>query len=377
MTNSKLASLAIWLPDQLSPDVIQSVERLRLSVDVRHVALMPDVHLAKDVCIGTVVATERLIYPAAIGGDIGCGMISLALDSDARAIDNERAAARVLAGLYELVPSNKHRKPRELPASVTQLQLSDERLQKVAGRDGRVQLGTLGRGNHFLEFLADQDSRLWVMIHSGSRALGQAVTEHHLKNARSAESGLKYLDSDEECGRLYLADVQWAQAYACENRRAMLIAVVELMQRLFGITSDWNSLIQCDHNHVRPEVHGGNMLWVHRKDAQSAKADEPGIIPGSMGTASFHTLGRGCSDALMSCSHGAGRVLNRSEARQTVSVKDFARQVGKLWYDHRRAVGLRDEAPAAYKDIRQVMKAQRDLTRIVRELRPLLTYKGV
>ena len=207
--------------------------------------------------------------------------------------------------------------------------------------DGRVQLGTLGRGNHFLEFLADQDSRLSGHNPQRLGAVGQAVTEHHLKNARSAESGLKYLDSDEECGRRYLADLQWAQGYAAENRRAMLARVVELMQRLFRITSDWNSLIHCDHNHVRREVHGGNMLWIHRKGAQSANADEAGIIPGSMGTASFHTLGRGCSDALMSCSHGAGRVLSRSEARQTVSVKDFAREVGKLWYDHRRAVGLR------------------------------------
>lgn len=376
MTNAKPAPLTTWLPEPLGPEVIQAVDRLRLSDDVQHVALMPDVHLAKDVCIGTVVATERLIYPAAIGGDIGCGMISLAFDADACVIGNERAAAQLLAGLYEFVPSNKHRKPRAFPTSLMHLQLSDQRLQRLAGRDGRVQLGTLGRGNHFLEFQADQDNRLWVMIHSGSRAVGQAVMDHHLKNARRADSGLKYLDVQEESGRLYLADFHWARAYASENRVAMLTAVVELMQRLFGMTSDWDSLIHCDHNHVRQELHGGKMLWVHRKGAQSANSDELGIIPGSMGTVSFHTLGRRCADSLRSCSHGAGRALSRSEARQTVSGKEFARQVGKLWYDHRRAASLRDEAPSAYKDIRQVMKAQRDLTRIVRELRPLLTYKG-
>ena len=377
MTNSKPAPLTTWMPDHLSPEVIQSVDRLRLSDDVRHVALMPDVHLAKDVCIGAVVATEHLIYPAAVGGDIGCGMISLAFNANACVIDNERPAARVLAGLYELVPSNKHRKPRELPASLAPLHLSDRRLQRLAGRDGRVQLGTLGRGNHFLEFLADQDSRLWVMIHSGSRAVGQAVMEHHLKNAPCTKSRLKYLDVEQEAGRQYLADLRWARTYAAENRRAMLTAAVEMMQRLFGMTPDWNSLIHCDHNHVQRELHGSNMFWVHRKGAQSANLDEAGIIPGSMGTASFHTLGRGCAEALMSCSHGAGRALSRSEARQTVSGKEFARQVGKLWYDHRCAETLRDEAPSAYKNIRQVMKAQRDLTRIVRELRPLLTYKGV
>jgi len=377
MTNAGPAPLKSWLPNQLSLEAIQSIDRLRISDDVRYVALMPDAHLAKDVCIGAVVATERLIYPAAIGGDIGCGMISLAFDADACAIDNERAAARVLAGLYEFVPSNKQRTPRELPASLMHLQLSNQRLRRLAGRDGRVQLGTLGRGNHFLEFQADHDNRLWVMIHSGSRAVGQAVTNHHLQNARHAESGLKYLDFEDGAGPLYLADVCWARSYAAENRLAMLTVVGELMQSLFGVTSDWNSLIHCDHNHVQRELHGGKMLWVHRKGAQSAKPGELGIIPGSMGTASFHTLGRGCADALMSCSHGAGRALSRSEARQKVSGNEFARQVGKLWYDHRRTEKLRDEAPSAYKDIRKVMKAQRDLTRTVRELRPLLTYKGV
>jgi tRNA-splicing ligase RtcB len=157
----------------------------------------------------------------------------------------------------------------------------------------------------------------------------------------------------------------------------MFVAVAALMQRLFGINADRSSLIHCDHNHVQPESHAGNLFWLHRKGAQSAQSDEPGIVPGSMGTASFHTSGRGCASSLTSCSHGAGRRLSRTAARREVSGKDFARQVRKLWYDHRLADQLRDEAPAAYKDIRQVMKAQRELVRIIRELRPLLTYKGV
>lgn len=377
MSNDTPAPLTTWLPHPLAPDVKQSVDRLRRSDDVRHVALMPDIHLAKDVCIGAVVATERLIYPAAIGGDIGCGIVTLAFDADASVIDHAKGAAQVLAGLYELVPSNKHRKPRDLPTTLPLHELSDPRLQRLAGRDSRVQLGTLGRGNHFLEFQADQDGRLWVMIHSGSRAVGQAVTEHHLEQATSAGSGLKYLDSAEASGQAYLADVRWARAYASENRLAMLTAVRELMHRFFKVASDWDSMIHCDHNHVQQETHDGKLLWIHRKGAQSANSRELGIVPSSMGTPSFHTLGRGCAEALMSCSHGAGRALSRSEARQTVSGKDFARQVGKLWYDHRHATRLRDEAPSAYKEIRQVMKAQRDLTRIVREVRPLLTYKGV
>jgi tRNA-splicing ligase RtcB (3'-phosphate/5'-hydroxy nucleic acid ligase) len=374
---AKPAPLATWLAEPLTADVLQSVERLRRADDVRHVALMPDVHLAKDVCVGAVVATERLIYPAAVGGDIGCGMLAVAFEADAGIVDNERSAARILAGLYEHIPSNRHSKPRELPATLARVQLSDRRLQSIAGRDGRVQLGTLGRGNHFLEFQADQEDRLWVMIHSGSRAVGQAVTEHHFRNARTGRAELGYLNSGDEAGERYVADVQWCRVYAAENRRAMLTAVCDLMQRAFSVSDDWSSLILCDHNHVRQELHGGKTLWVHRKGAQSARAGELGIIPGSMGTASFHTVGRGCADAMMSCSHGAGRALSRAEARQQIGGKEFARQVGQVWYDHRRAAKLRDEAPAAYKDIRHVMKAQRDLTRVVRELRPVLSYKGV
>jgi tRNA-splicing ligase RtcB len=377
MTDVKLAPLTTWLTGPLDPKVMQSVNRLRMSEDVRRIALMPDVHLAEGVCIGAVVATERLIYPAAVGADIGCGIVSIAFEAEASLIDSDRTAGKILAGLYECVPVNKHVKPRELPGSLSKLLLSDARLQKSAARDGKVQLGTLGRGNHFLEFLADHDNRLWTVIHSGSRAMGQLVTHHHLGRATSSDKGLHYLDVESEPGEQYLADVHWARAYAAENRLAMLTAVVQLVQRLFGVAPEWDTLIHCDHNHVQRERHGEQWWRLHRKGAQSATNDEPGIIPGSMGTATFHTLGRGCAEALHSSSHGAGRALSRSEARQTVSQREFARQVGKLWYDHRCAAKLREEAPSAYKDIRHVMKAQRDLTRIVRELRPILTYKGV
>ena len=376
MSDAHQAGLKSWLTEPLAPEIVKSVDRLRQMDDVQRIALMPDVHLAQDVCIGAVVATRELIYPAAVGGDIGCGMAALAFDVDATSVDNEQAAATVLKGMYDRVPGNKHRKPRDLPAELESLPLSDSRLRHIAQRDGRVQLGTLGRGNHFLEFQSDPDGRLWVLIHSGSRAMGQEITAHHVKNAGRSTFGAKYLSAREDSGRSYLADVEWARGYARENRLAMLRAVERLMQQAFGIIADWSSLIHCDHNHVQRETHFGELFWVHRKGAQSARADEPGIIPGSMGSTSFHTIGRGCEDALMSCSHGAGRKLSRSEARQSVSEKAFSRQVGGLWYDHRRSAKLRDEAPSAYKDIRSVMRAQRELVRIEREQRPLLSYKG-
>ena len=150
-----------------------------------------------------------------------------------------------------------------------------------------------------------------------------------------------------------------------------------LLSEQFGGAAEWTTLIHADHNHVQQETHGGREFLVHRKGAQSAAENEAGVVPGSMGTPSFHTMGRGCAASLTSCSHGAGRRMSRTEARRSVSAKAFRRQVGKLWYDQRRSDRLRDESPGAYKDIREVMRAQKELTKTVRELTPVLSYKGV
>ncbi len=373
------ANIRTWLSEPMSSEVAKSIRRLAEAEDVRHLAVMPDVHLANDVCIGTVVATSRLIYPAAIGGDIGCGMAAVRFDISADLLEGERTAARVLAGLYERVPTNRHSAvtmPRELPEELVAAPLSDQRLEKLKRRDGRVQFGTLGRGNHFLEFQEDQEGQLWLMVHSGSRAMGQVITAHHVARASLVSNGLNFLDSQSETGEAYLNDVGWAQHYAEQNRLAMVAAVAELLLDQFGVNTDWPFLIHGHHNHVRREEHFGKQLWVHRKGAQSSQCDEPGIIPGSMGTASFHVSGRGCAEALCSSSHGAGRKLSRTQARQTISTRQLQHQMKSVWFDHRRAGALRDEAPAAYKDIYAVMRAQKKLTRITRELQPLLSYKG-
>ncbi|MBA3480858.1 MAG: RtcB family protein, partial [Pirellulales bacterium] len=214
MAPEKIATLKTWLTEPLSKEVDQSVKRLRQAEGVRAVALMPDVHLAEQVCVGAIVATEELIYPAAVGGDIGCGMAAVAFDVEAAAIDNERAAGAVLAGLYQIVPANKHRNPRDLTEDLQKQPLSEPGLQRLAARDGRVQLGTLGRGNHFLEFQADQEGRLWALVHSGSRAMGQAITEWHLRRATSMGGELKALEAASNEGESYLADVAWARRYA-------------------------------------------------------------------------------------------------------------------------------------------------------------------
>ena len=374
MTDSP-ASLQIWAAEPLPPDVAKSAERLRQAEDVRHVVVLPDVHLAKDVCVGAVIATRRLIYPAAVGGDIGCGMAAIALNAAGDLIGNDRSAAWLLAALYRLVPSNRHRARQDLPASLEGVALSDPALEKQAQRDGRVQLGTLGRGNHFLEFQADEEQRLWVIVHSGSRGMGQAITEHHTRGACQA-SGLACLDADTDAGRAYLADVAWARTYAAENRLGMLRAVESILQDGFSTAIDWTTLIHSDHDHVRRETHFGEEFWVHRKGAQPASAGEAGIIPGSMGTSTFHVEGRGCAEALMSCSHGAGRQLSRNAARRSIGVRQLERQLRGIRYDHRRSLELRDEAPEAYKNIESVLRAQKDLVKIVRRLQPVLSYKG-
>lgn len=172
MNDNPGATLTTWLVEPMDREVAKSIERLRNAEDVRRVAVMPDVHLGRDVCIGVVLATTHLIYPRAVGSDIGCGMAAVALDADASLLDNERAAALALQQLYAQVPTNKHRNTGELPSSLNPQSLSCPRLGKLAARDGRLQLGTLGRGNHFLEFQRDATGRLWMMVHSGSRGMG-------------------------------------------------------------------------------------------------------------------------------------------------------------------------------------------------------------
>jgi len=265
-----LASLRIWAAERLPAAVAKSAERLRLAEDVRHVVLLPDVHLAKDVCVGSVIATRRLIYPAAVGGDIGCGMAAVAMNAASDLIDDDRRAAWLLAALYRQVPSNRHAARQDLPSSLAGMAPSAVALEKAASRDGRVQLGTLGRGNHFLEFQADDEQRLWVLVHSGSRGMGQAISEHHTRGAHRT-SGLACLDAETDAGRAYLSDVAWARTYAAENRLAMLRAVETIFQDGFSTSIDWTTLIHSDHDHVLRETHFGRLLRLGKPASSPAR----------------------------------------------------------------------------------------------------------
>jgi tRNA-splicing ligase RtcB (3'-phosphate/5'-hydroxy nucleic acid ligase) len=371
--------ITTWSPEPLTPEVRQSLQRLSKSEDVVRVSVMPDVHIAGDVCNGVAMATEELIYPQAIGADIGCGMLAVAIDLPATALSDQRPAARVLTEITWRIPSLKHDGTQPLPElteTLIQNPLSARSLDKLKHRDGRWQLGTLGRGNHFVELQSDTHGRLWLMIHSGSRGMGQLITDHHLHVTKLSDAGFQFFDASSAEGESYLSDLNWAIAYANENRLAMATSIDVLMLEVFKVGLDWSTLIHCHHNHVQRELFGDQEYWVHRKGALLAADMLPGVIPGSMGQHSYHVTGRGVDAALRSSSHGAGRKLPRVVAHKQISRRDLQQQMEGIWFDHRRENQLLDEAPAAYKDIGRVMRAQRELTRITRELTPVLVYKG-
>ena len=360
-----------WLAEPLPRDVASALQRLAAAPGVAHVAVMPDVHLAEHVCIGTVVGTADSLYPQAVGGDIGCGIAVVALAATAEALADPAAAERLFAALAEHVPALRQRRRREL----ADVGLSDGALDRAVRRDMQFELGTLGRGNHFLEVQADDQDQLWLMVHSGSRALGPAVRDHHLARGQPAGKGFVALPAVGH-GRDYLHDHDVALWFAAQNRRAIAEAAATALHEALGLTAEWATWQDVVHNFVRRERHGDVELWVHRKGAASARAGEFGAIPGSMGSWSYHVAGRGCAAALCSSSHGAGRRLPRGEAMRRISVRDLERQLDGVHFPRELAAALRDEAPAAYKDIGAVMRAQRDLVKVVRRLRPVLAWKG-
>lgn len=370
------AAMHTWVATRPDADVRAALERLRHADDVVAIAVMPDVHLASEVCVGVALATTSRLLPAAVGSDIGCGMTAIAFDVEAeRAVEE---APRILAALSAAVPVIRHsaRHRPTLPDDLATAPLACDHLERAKQREATLQLGTLGRGNHFVELQADEQGGLWAMIHSGSRGIGQDIRNWHEAQASPDELGLRGFAADSDAGRAYLADVAWALRYADENRRRILAEVERILADLLDARAQDDTRVACQHNFVCRECHGERELWVHRKGAISAHAGEPGIIPGSMGSASFIVEGRGEPRSLCSSSHGAGRALRRGEAQRTISIKQLRREMRGVYFDERIADRLRDEAPGAYKDIGAVMRAQRELTRITVKLRPVLAFKG-
>lgn len=340
---------------------------------------MPDAHESAWVPNGIVVATQGLIYPRLVGSDIGCGVAAISFEAEASQFSKANWT-EVLGALQKRIPILKqpsHHVGSNLPETCAPDLLSHPSLIAAAKRDGRYQLGTLGGGNHFVELQKDQDGRLWAMVHSGSRAMGQLVTDFHLARAeKTGMNGLHCLDLSRAEGKAYLQDMNWAVAYAGENRLSMINRVADILEAGWGIHAVEASYLDCPHNFARREWHHGESWMVHRKSANSAFLGEPGLIPGSMGTESRIVKGLGHPESLCSSAHGAGRRLSRNKARKAIGRKDLERSLAGIVFDLNQADSLREEGPRAYKDLGKVMEAQIDLVKTTQVLKPLCVHKG-
>jgi tRNA-splicing ligase RtcB len=356
------------------------------------VAVMPDVHVGIGATVGSVIPTRGAIIPAAVGVDIGCGMA--AVRTTLRADDLPDDLAPIRAAIERSVPVGgaDHRKlPDSIETRLVESGLA-ARLQKIRERHPKIrpdkvdrQLGTLGGGNHFIELCLDEEDRVWVMLHSGSRGTGNLIGTYFIELARRAlekrvlgfhvpDRDLAFFLEGEQLFDDYIEAVGWAQDYARHNREAMMQRVLHDLRRLLPKFQLEKVAVNCHHNYVNRETHFGQDLLVTRKGAVSARAGELGIIPGSMGACSHIVRGKGEPESFHSCSHGAGRVMSRTQAKAQITLKQHREATAHV--ECRKDAGVVDESPAAYKPIAAVMAAQADLVDVLHTLRQVVCVKG-
>ena len=380
-------NLLSWVSG-IDPAVVEQASRAaRLPFVAGHVALMPDAHVGLGATVGSVIPTRGAIIPAAVGVDIGCGMV---------AAETSLTAADLPDSLASLMPLVESRIPAGVGRghSSTELSAEDDALAAVGtphtpltGRQETTaarQFGTLGSGNHFVEVCLDENDRVWTLLHSGSRGIGNQLATAHIDRARALmrqyfidlpDPDLAYLVQGTEEFTAYVEDMLWAQRYAMASR-ARMSAV--LLGSLFEVVGHGEALrtINCHHNFTVREQHHGQELWVTRKGAIRAEIGDEGVIPGSMGSQSYIVRGLGNPASYRSCSHGAGRRLSRGPARRTLTAESLAQAMAGRTWNAERAAALLDEHPDAYKDIDQVMAQQQDLVRVVHTLHQVFNYKG-
>lgn len=381
--NPKLWS---WASD-IDPETTRQAEKTaRLPIVEGHVALMPDAHVGLGATVGSVIPTRGAVIPAAVGVDIGCGMVAAELDvTDDQLPDSlqpllGRIERAIPAGVGQGHDQVRHQADRWLSANRPGTELADKQSMKAAR-----QFGTLGSGNHFFEVCLDERGRVWVVLHSGSRGIGNELAQMHIRAAKSLARDLPVRLEDPDLAYLmegtpefqaYITDMLWAQDYARANREQMMNVAMREVFAFLGFGRETRR-INCHHNFTQRETHNGQELWITRKGAIKADTGDLGVIPGSMGTRSYIVAGRGRAESWTSCSHGAGRRHSRRAARKLFSADDLARQMeGKVWLEG-RAKALVDEIPDAYKDIDQVMADQTDLVDVLHQLHQILNYKGV
>ena len=362
-----------------------------------HLAVMPDVHVGKGATVGSVVATKGAIIPAAVGVDIGCGM--MAVQTSLKASDLPESLAPLRGRIERAVPhgmttirgrANKGAwavTPDSVRTRWGALAERHDRIvakyPKLSTKEPHKQLGTLGGGNHFIEVCLDTEQTVWVMLHSGSRGIGNMIGQLFIELARKdmmkhfinlPDRDLAYLVEGTDHFDDYVEAMTWAQDYAAENRRAMMDAVLRVMREELRPFQMGEVAVNCHHNYVSREHHYGEDVLVTRKGAVSAKAGQLGIIPGSMGARSYIVRGLGNAESFHSCSHGAGRVMSRTAAQKRFTVEDH--KAATEGVECRKDSGVIDETPAAYKDIDAVMAAQRDLVEVAFTLKQVLCVKG-
>lgn len=397
------APLKMWCEGvEVEDDARTQLENIAsLPFVYKHVAVMPDVHLGKGATVGSVIATKGAVVPAAVGVDIGCGMMAVRLSLKANDLPDNLASLR--SHIESVVPhgrtdnggkNDKGTWVDRIPNSVSNAWLSlCSRYDAIVAKHPKIAshktfefMGTLGTGNHFIELCLDEDDYVWVMLHSGSRGVGNKIGQYFIEAARKEmeryhilpylpDKDLSYLVEHTTLFDDYVEAVSWAQEFAALNRQVMMDAVLDVLrERLPSFVVSNEKAVNCHHNYISKENHFGENVFVTRKGAVRAREGDLGIIPGSMGTGSFIVRGLGNHESFCSCSHGAGRRMSRNAARMAITLDDHIKATEGI--ECRKDIDVIDESPAAYKDIGAVMAAQDDLVKIVHRLRQVLNVKG-
>lgn len=374
----------IWADEIESGALAQLRNIASLPFVFKHVAAMPDVHLGKGATVGSVIATDGAVIPAAVGVDIGCGMRAVKL-AGVGVDDLEGKLAALRHEIEDAVPvgPEENRVPDAYASAWEGWKHYDALHPGARGLKAKAlrQLGSLGGGNHFIEVSRDAGDGVWVVLHSGSRHIGNKLAQLHMDEAKRKCRGvalpdrdLAYLTRGTPEYEAYLRDLRWAQDYAFENRRNMMGRVLLKVAHALRSTPETETDIDCHHNFTAVERHFGREVLVTRKGAVRARKGDMGIIPGSMGDKTYIISGKGSSESFESCAHGAGRAMSRGEARRRFTAADLRRQTEGV--ECRKDSGVVDELPSAYKRIERVMANQSDLVEIVAELKQVLCIKG-
>jgi tRNA-splicing ligase RtcB len=383
--NSRLINWASILDDKTRA---QAVTTSQLPFIYPHLALMPDAHLGLGATVGSVIPTLGAIIPAAVGVDIGCGMIAVRTQYAVKDLPRDRK--RLREDIERVIPLSAGRNNRRVLATAEPRLAELRKLAAQAGFDPaqylakwELQLGSLGSGNHFIEVCADEGNAVWLFLHSGSRGVGNKIAQHHIEIARRLASGkrlslpaqdLAYLEEGSPEFARYIRELEWAQHFALLNREEMMDRVITQFGHWVGGRVSELERINCHHNFARKETHYGKSVWVSRKGAIKAEAGDPGLIPGSMGTASYVVEGLGNPVSLNSSPHGAGREYSRTAARKTFTLAELKTAMQGI--EFRASEAFIDEIPAAYKPIDRVMRDAADLVKIQHKLRQLVNVKG-